>query len=388
MAANTWNKESRKYRTGDCGGRRKNGEPIERRRPVARDSDAKLEVLPRFQRFSNLDLHCLSYQLVNFFYQHHQSDAEYSARLVLHNELQRILRLKFPRSGLYITGSTVTGFAIENADVDFCWMISPEELNQDEAIRQLRAALDVLKADDFATDMKLLVARIPILKFACRIDPIPIHCDLNVNNPTAIRNTYLLYHYAKLDVRVRPLVLAVKIWAKKHKIGSAWTGGLSSYSWVLLVINYLQCCYPCVLPCLHGLLPIQFHDSVDIRDLVPSDDHINPLFSSFNTESLGELFLGFFAYYGHIFDFENMAVSVRMGGMISADECRYRRDPKNCPLQWKWIHIEEPFDRTNTARSVTTFDQYVLIKTAFISTYSELTRSFYLASVMNPTMLE
>lgn len=41
-------------------------------------------------------------------------------------------------------------------------------------------------------------------------------------------------------VRVRPLVLAVKLWAKHHRINEAKNQTLSSYTLTLMVIHYLQ----------------------------------------------------------------------------------------------------------------------------------------------------
>ena len=43
-----------------------------------------------------------------------------------------------------------------------------------------------------------------------------------------------------LASRVRPLVYAVKLWAKRRKIHEPYKGYLSSYSYTLLVIHYLQ----------------------------------------------------------------------------------------------------------------------------------------------------
>jgi len=44
-----------------------------------------------------------------------------------------------------------------------------------------------------------------------------------------------------VDVRVRPLVMFVKHWAKFQNINDASQGTISSYSLALMVINYLQC---------------------------------------------------------------------------------------------------------------------------------------------------
>lgn len=66
-----------------------------------------------------------------------------------------------------------------------------------------------------------------------------IQCDVNFDNPLGIHNTHLLRCYSMADPRVRPIILFVKAWAKRRKINSSYSGTLSSYGWVLMVLHYL-----------------------------------------------------------------------------------------------------------------------------------------------------
>lgn len=77
--------------------------------------------------------------------------------------------------------------------------------------------------------------------------------DVSINNVLPIYNTRLLREYMLLDERVRILVLCVKRWAKMWHISDAKQGNLSSYSWTLLCIYYLQTCSPPILPSLQNL---------------------------------------------------------------------------------------------------------------------------------------
>ncbi|CAE7331913.1 Tent2 [Symbiodinium pilosum] len=70
--------------------------------------------------------------------------------------------------------------------------------------------------------------------------------DVSINNSLPLYNSQLLRAYSMLDPRVRPLVLLVKVWAKGKKVCGAQGGNLSSYSWTIMVIYFLQ---------LVGLLP-------------------------------------------------------------------------------------------------------------------------------------
>ena len=50
----------------------------------------------------------------------------------------------------------------------------------------------------------------------------------------------LMVYFVSVDYRVAPLVLMVKQWASHSDINDASQGTLSSYSLVLMVLNYLQ----------------------------------------------------------------------------------------------------------------------------------------------------
>ncbi|KAJ8984644.1 hypothetical protein NQ317_009872 [Molorchus minor] len=186
---------------------------------------------------------------------------------------------------------------------------------------------------------------------------------------------------------------------------------VSSYSWALMVIHYLQFILnklkitpsilfqkytpkfnnilsylggvtPPVLPCLHGLVPEKFNSdnenhSMDVQEEVASIKH----FKSDNIMCLGELLVGFFQYYS-LFNYNQYAVSVRAGCRLPVDECRYTKAPKNDPHQWKYLCIEEPFDFTNTARSVFDMDVFKHIRNVITCSYQELARSKLLKNVL------
>lgn len=90
-----------------------------------------------------------------------------------------------------------------------------------------------------ASDPELIRAKVPILKF--KNEETGFEVDLSCNNSVGVQNTRLLYCYAQMDWRVRPLVIMVKIWAQANQINDAKNMTISSYSWALMVIHYLQC---------------------------------------------------------------------------------------------------------------------------------------------------
>ena len=74
-------------------------------------------------------------------------------------------------------------------------------------------------------------------------------CDINFSNPLALQNSVLLRCYSLCDSRVKPMVQYIKGWAKRRKINSSYSGTLSSYGYVLMVLHFLiNISNPPVLP--------------------------------------------------------------------------------------------------------------------------------------------
>ncbi|KAI9141753.1 hypothetical protein BKA69DRAFT_1072513 [Paraphysoderma sedebokerense] len=246
-------------------------------------------------------------------------------------------------------GSTMAGFDMSGADVDLCLIIPDLIKNEDDEkfqnldVKKLLVFVgDVLENDCAMADVKVLEnARVPIVKYR---DPVSgISGDIGYQNILALWNTRLLRAYADVDYRFRPLAFLVKYWAKRRHINDPYNGTLSSYSYVLLLIHYLQITSPPVLPNLQRLPPsrgqtlttriIQGYNTYFFEPTAPdaSDHHIfqspwtfDPLHSVWilkekNTQSIGELLAGFMHYYAQDFNFFEDVVSIRAGDVISKE---------------------------------------------------------------------
>ncbi|XP_030759027.1 poly(A) RNA polymerase gld-2 homolog A-like isoform X2 [Sitophilus oryzae] len=305
----------------------------------------------------------------------------YENKISLWKDLFLYIRKCLNHYALYIVGSTMTGFGLNTSDIDMCLLIKPcTEDPRLDSVHQLHHIKNYLLRYGLIIDSELILAKVPILKF--REQATGFEIDLNCNNSVGIYNTHLLYCYARLDWRIRPLVVMVKLWAQANRINDAKNLTVSSYSWTLMVIHFLQCgVSPLVLPCLHTLYPERFNsDKSKITD-VHEDIKSLENFRSYNTDSLAELFIDFFGYYAN-FDFSQYAISVRAGGRVLVEDCKQVKAPKNDPNQWRYMCIEEPFDFTNTARSVYDIAAFRHIRTVIAKTYEELLRTKMLNNVL------
>lgn len=114
---------------------------------------------------------------------------------------------------------------------------------------------------------------------------------------------------------------------------------------------------------------------------VQEEIHSMKDFKSDNTMCIGELLVGFFEYYS-VFNYNEFAISVRAGTKLPIDECRFVKAPKNDPHQWKYLCIEEPFDHTNTARSVFDLETFKHIRNIIICSFQELARTKMLSNIL------
>lgn len=304
------------------------------------------------------------------FISNQQTKELFQRKMNVWNCLNCTITMSYPGCLLYVVGSTMTWFASTVSDIDMCLMVHAGELDQrNKAVEYLSAMLQLFRHCDYVEKPVLIHAKVPILKFREKNNRLDV--DLNCNNAVGIRNTHLLNCYAQLDWRVRPLVLVIKLWAQFHEINDAKNRTISSYSLALMVIHFLQCgVQPAVLPCLHELYPLKFsvHSNITEIDL---QEVISTSFVSENKQSLGELLLNFFHYYT-AFSFSEYALSVRLARKIPIEECKRDRSLKNDAKQWKYLCIEEPFEHTNTARSVYDADVFEHICEVFRSTYEAL----------------
>ncbi|VVC36753.1 PAP/25A-associated [Cinara cedri] len=337
-----------------------------------------------------------------------QSEDVYNTKLTMWCTLSALIKSRAPGCGLYLVGSTMNGFGGDVSDADFCLLTgctaaasaavsvgggqhqraiaaAADERHRScgvERLQWLMALLGRERLDDDVAivDPHIVYAKVPILRFWWVKDNARVDVDLCCNNVVGIRNTHLLYCYSRLDYRVRPLVLTVKLWASYHNINDPKKMTLSSYSLVLMVINFLQCIQPPVLPSLQCIYGMKFSAETNIEFVHMHEQLPRSSWKSDNQQTLSELLLQFFEHYNN-FNYYMNAVSVRTGRQIPLEHCRMALTIKNDPGQWKFIGIEEPFERTNTARSVHNHNIFEQIKEVIRKSYNKLKETKSLDSI-------
>ncbi|KAI5360521.1 putative PAP/25A-associated, polymerase, nucleotidyl transferase domain-containing protein [Septoria linicola] len=226
-------------------------------------------------------------------------------------------------------------------------------------------------------------------------DGIGIQCDINFFNPLGLHNTQMLRCYSKCDPRVRPIVLAVKSFAKQRKINSSYSGTLSSYGYVLMVLHYLiNVAHPPVLPNLQQpwrphancAPPGYSRAEVDgwVVDFWRNEQEIEAALHngqmSSNSESIGSLLAGFFQYYssmgnGPQFRWTQQVLSLRTPGGILTKESKgwvkaTTEEGEGKKIQHRYLFcIEDPFELSHNVARTVTHNGIVAIRDEFRRAY-------------------
>ncbi|CAF3574554.1 unnamed protein product [Adineta steineri] len=324
------------------------------------------------------NFHVLESELLNHYSTAKQLDSTYTLKWKLCQDLFAMFIGIVPNLGVYLVGSSANGFATEDTDADICIVISSYPIDQKrEAVKFLEIVRRALRKKIFAGSCDLIRARVPILRFtdyATRL-----RCDVNINNSTGIRNTDLLRFYSETDERVAPLVLTLKSWAKFHNINDASQKTLSSYSITLMCLFYLQgIAKPSVVPVWQALLPNRFDVNIPVSRLKRTDEP-KLTWRSENRQTVAELFIGFLKFYAKDFRYDKHAISVRMGCLMDKEEFL---DNDHTHYGDALLAIEEPFDLSNTARSVYDDDEFERIIRVFRRSYFTIEKTKTFSSIL------
>ncbi|KFM71378.1 Terminal uridylyltransferase 4, partial [Stegodyphus mimosarum] len=228
------------------------------------------------------------------------------ARKAFVQDLETYVRKIYSRARLTLFGSSVNGFGFKKSDLDICLTFEgckKEDINIQRTMRVLKRHLRRNK--DFENVLILSRAQIPIIKF--NYTPGKFICDISFYNILAVHNSTLLRTYSLLNERCQILGCAFKYLAKKAFIADTLIKTLSSYSYILMVIHYLQQVEPPVLP----VLSIQDEEVFEENLIIPVETarkhdwlckDIQSLKNIYNKRSrnkltAGQLWLGLLKFY-------------------------------------------------------------------------------------------
>nr|CCA19582.1 conserved hypothetical protein [Albugo laibachii Nc14] len=160
--------------------------------------------------------------------------------------LQQVVQEIWQDAQIEIYGSTYTRLALPTSDID-CVLVSPSCEHESPSFILQEIAQGIASQPELHRLELLTNAKIPVLKvmYQPKDQMRAILLDLTcAHSPghSGLSARDLVFSYQTRMPALRPLVLVLKRHLKALGLNCAFTGGLSSYALVLLVVRFLQAC--------------------------------------------------------------------------------------------------------------------------------------------------
>uniref|UniRef100_A0A3B3TRY4 Terminal nucleotidyltransferase 4A n=1 Tax=Poecilia latipinna TaxID=48699 RepID=A0A3B3TRY4_9TELE len=223
------------------------------------------------------------------------------------NRIESVIKDLWPTARVQIFGSFSTGLYLPTSDIDLVvfgkWDHPPLQ-DLEQALKKHNVAGNYpIKVLDKAT--------VPIIKLTDHETKVKV--DISFNVETAVKAAQLIKSYLKKYTVLPPLIFVLKQFLLQRDLNEVFTGGISSYSLILMAISFLQ-----------------LHPRIDTRRT-----NIN----------LGILLIEFFELYGRDFNYMKTGIRVKNGGAyLSKEEMLKTMDHGNRPSM---LCIEDPVQPGN-----------------------------------------
>jgi DNA polymerase sigma len=235
--------------------------------------------------------------------------AEVEVRQNLVRTITSIVQTLWPQSRVEVFGSYATDLYLPTSDIDICVMDTPEGGGQaPDFTEHLELAQAIRNVKEFARRVNFIKARVPLVKIVARTSN--VQCDISFNRKNGPDNVPVIQKYLTDYPAVRPLLMVLKCFLQQRSLNEVFSGGLGSYSVLLLVVSHLQ------------TLSYNFPGS---------------------NANLGTALQNFFYLYGRLFNYCLVGIGVKGGGCYYDKVEKYQTAP-NDTLRYS---IEDPNDETN-----------------------------------------
>ncbi|XP_014671434.1 PREDICTED: non-canonical poly(A) RNA polymerase PAPD5-like isoform X2 [Priapulus caudatus] len=197
--------------------------------------------------------------------------------------ITNIIESIWPSAKVEIFGSFRTGLYLPTSDIDLVvigeweklplWTLEKEIKDHDIALPETIKVLDK--------------ASVPIIKLTDKKTEVKVDISFNMNN--GVRSAKLIREFIDMYPSLPYMVLVLKQFLLQRDLNEVFTGGISSYSLILLTVSFLQ-----------------LHPRYDAAE---------------RSSNLGVLLIEFFELYGRHFNYLKTGIRIKDGGAyIAKDE--------------------------------------------------------------------
>uniref|UniRef100_A0A8W7PMH9 polynucleotide adenylyltransferase n=1 Tax=Anopheles coluzzii TaxID=1518534 RepID=A0A8W7PMH9_ANOCL len=221
------------------------------------------------------------HQEIEQFYAHMiATPTEHALRVMVVSRIEKIVQNLWPSARVEMFGSFRTGLYLPTSDIDLVvigqWTMLPLRTLEMELISQGIAEPNSVRVLDKAS--------VPIVKLTDRQTQVKV--DISFNMESGVQSAKLIKGFKREYPVLEKLVLVLKQFLLQRDLNEVFTGGISSYSLILMCISFLQ----------------QHHQKPNA------------------CSNLGVLLIEFFELYGRKFNYMKIGISVKSGRYIPKEE--------------------------------------------------------------------
>ncbi|VDM43130.1 unnamed protein product [Toxocara canis] len=255
------------------------------------------------------------------------SPLEKALRYRVFERVRAVIERVWPSAKVAVFGSLFTGLFLPTSDIDV--VVEVEPLDEPP----LWKTAEALKASGIAETINVLdKAFVPIVKMVDK--DTKIFLDISFNTVQGVRAANYIEQMKSRYPVLEPLVLVLKQFLMQRQLNQVFTGGLSSYGLILMLISFLQSNFTSYKDCVKQLGQDDSKGPCeDLEDAlgIPSDAvfqrlrfklHPSHDFSHKSTTdvNMGMLLLSFLQLYGQEFNYMKTALRIRGGGAYVCKE--------------------------------------------------------------------
>jgi len=141
--------------------------------------------------------------------------------------LTNIIQKYQPNWKVVLFGSFSQNTSTIFSDLDFVILNEANYSSKNLDIKELYYLMNILRREGFSRNIRLIKARVPILKATCSITGINV--DISVNRQNGFQAASLIRKILEKYKVLKPTIIVLKILLKKNNLNEAHTGGMSSF---------------------------------------------------------------------------------------------------------------------------------------------------------------
>ncbi|XP_013197542.1 non-canonical poly(A) RNA polymerase protein Trf4-1 [Amyelois transitella] len=235
------------------------------------------------------------------------TETEHMVRTTVVARIRSAILSLWPQARVEVFGSFRTGLYLPTSDIDLVvigqWEKLPLWTLERELVLQDIAEKESIKVLEKAT--------VPIVKMTDKYSDVKV--DISFNMSSGVKSAELIKHFKEKYPVLSRLVMVLKQFLLQRDLNEVFTGGISSYSLILMCISFLQ--------------------------LHPRPERLR------QPHNLGVLLIEFFELYGRKFNYVKTAIRVKNGGSyVSKDEIQKEMNDGHRP---SLLCIEDPLTPGN-----------------------------------------